>query len=162
MCCKVLAIEALAKPMNVWCPHCAPGRGCKIYESRPAECRTFSCGWLLDTTIPEDWKPDRSKLVIFPEPETRNTLVHVDPGTPDAWRREPYYSGLREKAARDLPSGTTVIVVVNGKATIVLPNEDLYVGVVDPNDKIVLSVTGSTGPNGTQFEAKIVKSALPD
>src|SRR3984957_9612956 len=100
MCCKDHPIEALDKPMNVWCPHCAPGRGCKIYESRPAECRTFSCGWLIDTTIPEDWKPDRSKLVIVPEPETRNTLVHVDAGTPDAWRREPYHSGLREKAAR--------------------------------------------------------------
>ena len=69
---------------------------------------------------------------------------------------------IREKAARDLPSGTTVIVVVNGKATIVLPNEDLYVGVIDPNDKIALSVSASNGPNGTKFEAKIVKSAALD
>lgn len=159
MCCKVLAIEELAKPTNVWCPHCSPGRGCKIYERRPMECRTFSCGWLIDGTIPEEWKPDRSKLVFFPVHETRNVLVHVDPGAPDAWRREPYYSRLRQKAAENLRAGASVVVVVSGKATVILPNEDLYLGVIDADDEIVLSVSEHSGPNGTRLEAKIVKSA---
>jgi hypothetical protein len=35
MCCKVLGITELQKPVGKWCPHCDIGKGCKIYESRP-------------------------------------------------------------------------------------------------------------------------------
>ena len=35
LCCKVMAIEELAKPVGTWCPHCKPGRGCRIYPDRP-------------------------------------------------------------------------------------------------------------------------------
>jgi hypothetical protein len=36
LCCKVMAIEALAKPAGSWCRHCKPGQGCAIYAERPA------------------------------------------------------------------------------------------------------------------------------
>jgi hypothetical protein len=31
LCCKVMAIEMLAKPAGAWCPHCTAKRGCTIY-----------------------------------------------------------------------------------------------------------------------------------
>ena len=31
LCCKVMAIAALKKPMNKWCEFCDKGAGCKIY-----------------------------------------------------------------------------------------------------------------------------------
>ncbi|MGM4958232.1 hypothetical protein ACT4MK_23450 [Bradyrhizobium barranii] len=36
LCCKVMAIEALAKLAGSWCRHCKPGQGCAIYAERPA------------------------------------------------------------------------------------------------------------------------------
>ena len=51
LCCKVMAIEQLAKPASAWCPHCKPGRGCRIYADRPAECRAFSCLWLVNDRL---------------------------------------------------------------------------------------------------------------
>jgi hypothetical protein len=48
MCCKVLGITELQKPVGKWCKHCEIGYGCRIYETRPAECRTFHCAWLVD------------------------------------------------------------------------------------------------------------------
>ena len=58
LCCKVLAITELQKPRGTWCPDCSPGKGCNIYETRPAECRSFMCGWLTDPMLGPEWKPD--------------------------------------------------------------------------------------------------------
>ena len=52
LCCKVMEIKELKKPMNKWCSHCAKGGGCSIYPTRPAECRTFDCLWLKDESLP--------------------------------------------------------------------------------------------------------------
>lgn len=156
LCCKVLGIVALSKPANVWCPHCAPRQGCKIYPDRPAECRTFSCGWLIDTSVPDEWRPDKSKLVIFPDEDPQRILVHVDPGSPEAWRREPYYSVLRRFAAQRLQAGGTVLVVVKGKTTMILPDGEVFLGVVEDGDKVVLNHIQD--PGGVRLEAKVIKS----
>jgi hypothetical protein len=155
LCCKVLAIEELAKPSGAWCPHCTPGSGCKIYDTRPEECRSFSCSWLLDPSFPEAWRPDHSKLVFFPDPDTRNILVHVDPGTPDAWRREPYNSWLRAKAAEGLNIGASVIVGVGRDTTLVLPQGEQFLGVVNTGDEIVL--TKRMEPTGMLLEVKVIR-----
>jgi len=157
MCCKVLGIRELAKPVGAWCPHCAPGRGCKIYESRPSECRTFSCGWLSDPACPEDWRPDRSKLVFCPDSESRNVVVRIDAGSPDAWRREPYHSWLRNKAAQGLSAGTLVIVSVNNNATLILPEGEQFIGLLNAGDQI--EAHRRTGPNGAMLEVKVIRHA---
>src|SRR5262245_197346 len=46
--CKVMAIEALAKPASAWCSHCRPSHGCAIYPERPTECEDFACLWLVN------------------------------------------------------------------------------------------------------------------
>ena len=46
-CCKLPSVDAMRKPMQQWCEQCEIGRGCRIYGTRPDECRTFFCGWVL-------------------------------------------------------------------------------------------------------------------
>jgi hypothetical protein len=53
----------LTKPSGVVCPNCS-GTGCKIYASRPQTCRDFVCEWRRLTLLDEDWRPDRSGVLI--------------------------------------------------------------------------------------------------
>lgn len=57
LCCKVMAIEQLAKPASSWCQHCRPGHGCLSYATRPDECCDFDCLWLIDDRLDQRWKP---------------------------------------------------------------------------------------------------------
>ena len=84
MCCKVMEITELAKPVGKWCPHCDIGKGCKIYSSRPEECRTFMCAWLVDERFSDVWKLDRSKIVITTGQEGNSVEFRCDPDSPTA------------------------------------------------------------------------------
>jgi hypothetical protein len=54
LCCKLIRVDALAKPPGTWCMHCAPGNGgCTIYDSRPTECRSFYCAWMVSPSLGE-------------------------------------------------------------------------------------------------------------
>ena len=85
LCCKVLEIPELGKPINVWCPFCDIGRGCKIYPSRPQSCKKFLCGWLQDPIIPESLRPDQCGVVIEKLPGYSVHLALMDPIRPTAW-----------------------------------------------------------------------------
>ena len=92
LCCKLPSVAELNKPIDRWCQHCKPGKGgCTIYADRPAVCVAFTCGWLTQLTIGDEWFPARCKMILT-ETEDGKIFVHVDPAFPDAWRREPYYS----------------------------------------------------------------------
>lgn len=60
-CCTVFPIWEAGKPGMSACEHSC--RGCAIYESRPSECRMFTCFWLLGMFRERD-RPDRSHLVF--------------------------------------------------------------------------------------------------
>jgi hypothetical protein len=98
LCCKVLGVEGIDKPIGRWCDHCRPGAGgCAIYASRPDDCREFSCGWLADASVGDHWQPTRARMVLQMIGNTSgaNLLVHVDAGHSGAWRRSPYLDDLR-------------------------------------------------------------------
>ena len=137
LCCKVYDVPALEKSAGSWCRHCQPGRGCGIHETRPQHCRSFHCMWMTQTWLGPEWKPDRSKLVLSVDPATHFLLVQVDPGAPGAWRREPYYGQLKSWAAAGIGQGRQVIVFLNKSATVILPDRDVALGVMGPNDRIV-------------------------
>lgn len=63
-CCHTMGVKELNKPINVWCPSCTIGSGCQIYAIRPQSCQDFSCLWLQDEEMPEEYRPDRSKVVL--------------------------------------------------------------------------------------------------
>jgi uncharacterized protein len=75
-----MAVDQIKKPAGQWCKHCSPGKGCKIYDARPQECRTFDCGWLL-SDLPERFRPDRCHVIISVHDEIR---LHGDRYAPDA------------------------------------------------------------------------------
>lgn len=138
LCCKVYDVPPVGKPAGAWCRHCTPGRGCGIWETRPDQCRHFDCLWLTQGWLGPEWKPERAKFVITLEQASRFMLVQVDPGAPKAWRAEPYYSQLRRWAVAAVPEHRLVVVFVNRSATVVLPERDLELGIVGPQDRILV------------------------
>ena len=142
LCCKVYDIPALSKPMGVWCGHCETGKGCKVWETRPDQCRAFNCNWIMMDWLGDDWKPEVSKFVFTIDPTSGFLQFQVDPGSPDAWKREPYYQQLKVWAAEGLSRARGVIVFVNRAATLVLPDGDAQLGELGPQDRI------NIGPGG--------------
>ncbi|HEX5775499.1 MAG TPA: YkgJ family cysteine cluster protein [Caulobacteraceae bacterium] len=116
MCCKVLEIHEIAKARHTMCGHFRKGGGCSIYETRPTACRQFVCAWLTTPDMDASWRPDRSKLMLW---GSGQLMVDVDPAYPDAWKREPYYSKLKQASDRRRP-GAVDVVVRNGREVFVL------------------------------------------
>ena len=86
LCCKLLGVKELSKPAEKWCDFCSKGRGCTIYDNRPASCAEFECGWLLNK-LPIEFRPDRVHMVVTgTSKEIEAHVVHVDPGYPVAYR----------------------------------------------------------------------------
>lgn len=69
LCCKLLPAKELDKPDNTRCQHQKVGVGCRIYASRPASCRFWSCRWLTMADTAELKRPDRSHYVLDPVPD---------------------------------------------------------------------------------------------
>ena len=141
MCCKVYRIPILNKQEGKWCAHCAIGSGCRIYEDRPEQCRSFVCLWLQDVTMPPEWKPEISKMVLSIYPTTGFIYAQVDPGTPFAWRKEPYFSRLKAMAEQLLKDRRHVLVFVNGNATLIMPTGPVPIGPMSPEDGFVVRET---------------------
>jgi hypothetical protein len=122
LCCKLLGVEEIGTPPLGWCPHCDTKKGCAIYQHRPTECRNFYCEYLLDETLGDQWKPSKCKLVVMLEEPANDLVVHVDPSRPDAWRREPFYSQIRQWA-RTAAREQRQVVVWQGDSKIVISPE---------------------------------------
>lgn len=133
MCCKLLGVPELQKPMGVSCPHVINGRGCGIYERRPHPCRAFECLWLM-TDMEDHWKPDRSKMVVAGDETGTLVSIIVDSGDPDAWTRNPFYSDIKAWARRGL---WRIEVLPPGQSWIIFPEEDLLIEGRRPDDLIV-------------------------
>ena len=67
--------ETLQKPANTLCPHCAEGRGCKVYEARPDVCRGFFCGWFFLAELGPEWHPNQSGVVLRSESFDDNAVT---------------------------------------------------------------------------------------
>jgi hypothetical protein len=108
LCCKLVSVYEIEKPAQSWCEHCTIGVGCRIYDMRPADCRTFYCGWLLDPRISDAWEPNKCKMVVKFEP--KRIVIHVDRDRRDQWRKEPYHSQIRAWAQAGMAYQGEVIV----------------------------------------------------
>ena len=143
LCCKTMVIPELAKPKDSWCPNFVRGSGCAIYADRPKSCRDFTCYWLLDPGMGPEWKPDRCKMVLDARQDW--LVVHVDPAAQSPWRQEPYFSYLVEMSARNIARGARVLVMERGRTIIILPDGDVDLGVVTPQDRIVVNKVMTQG-----------------
>jgi hypothetical protein len=151
LCCKVLKIAELDKPQNVWCPNCKQGVGCLIYSDRPRECRSFACGWLTDFGLGEEWRPSHSKIVLVSELDGKRIAAYVDPQRPDAWKKEPYYSKLKQWAVLAVPHGGQVVASVGRRIYMVFPDRDVDLG-IGADDEVLVTSERMTA-RGLQLEA---------
>jgi hypothetical protein len=145
LCCKLLGIAEIDKPRGELCGNCDVGRGCRVYASRPAECRDFYCAYLTHSAMGEHWFPDRCGMVVAPEFDGARIVIHVDAGHPDAWREQPYYADIKRWAAfaaRDLGQ---VVVSIGDRSIVILPEEDVDLGIVADGECIVVGEAVESG-----------------
>jgi len=154
MCCKIMGIPEIDKAPWQWCKHCDIGVGCKIYDERPSVCRSFYCRYLLHETLGEHWKPSVSKMLLTFDRAARNLAIRLDPARPHAWRKEPYYSEIKNWAAVAWHDNGQVIVWQGNVAIAVLPDQEKNLGPVR-DDQAIMTVK-LPGPAGLEFDAKIV------
>jgi len=67
-CCVVLSIKDpnLKKPADQACSHMIEKGGCDIYSERPSVCQNWYCAWRFMAQLGEEWRPDRSGILLRP------------------------------------------------------------------------------------------------
>ncbi len=130
MCCKLMGVEALAKPPHAWCGHFRKGAGCAIYADRPKACADYACYWLQAKHLGPEWRPDRARFVLHREDGGQRLVVEVDPARPDAWRKPPFYGTLRAWAEQGAAKGLSLNVIVGERAWELRPEGDVDLGVI--------------------------------
>lgn len=138
MCCKVMAIDEIAKPIGTWCWHVRKGNGCAIYADRPPSCVAFGCGYLHWFETGEHWFPARAKMVIEIE-DTGRLLIRVDGSTPNVWRAQPYYDDIKRWAWMAHAHGQQTAVLIGRRMIMILPEHDIDVGIVAEDEAVVAS-----------------------
>jgi hypothetical protein len=154
LCCKLVPVTALAKPRGTWCAHCAIGRGCGIYAERPPECRDFHCGYLRDATLDAQWQPERCKMVVAIASDSSRLVVHVDPGRPDAWRRDPFFSRIKQWSVAAMKLRRLVLVCQGPNVIVVFPDREKNLGAVR-EDQFIYTVETRTA-QGTVLDAVVI------
>lgn len=154
MCCKLLSIEALNKPRLQWCTHCDIGAGCKIYQERPTECRAFTCGYLAEAGIGEHWKPTKSKMVISRATHANRIVVYVDADRSDAWRKEPYYTDLKNWSRATAQNQGQLLVSQGRDMIVVTPDGETNLGPIK-NDQVIIA-RRRRGAGDTGFDHIVV------
>ena len=154
MCCKLLKIEELKKPKSQWCVHCDIGSGCKIYDERPSECRTFNCGFLTEAHIGDHWKPTKSKMVVALATTGDRITVFVDADRPAAWRKEPYYSDLKRWSRAIAQNQGRVVVSQGANVIAVTPDGETNLGSVK-DDQLIIA-RRKRGAGGSEIEHIVV------
>ena len=97
-------------------------RGAPSMTQLPDQCRLFFCLWMTDGAMPAEWRPDRARFVLSVYPSNGFVYGQVDPGSPAAWRRAPYYDRLRAMAKALLDERRHLIMFVGDEATLVMPD----------------------------------------
>jgi len=83
VCCEYMPIstKGLIKPAQTLCPHVIVNRGCSIYDTRPNVCRTWHCLWRRDAAMPDELRPDKSRmifsLIVHDEERSLFERVHI-------------------------------------------------------------------------------------
>lgn len=159
LCCKLMGVEALEKKPGDWCGHFLKGKGgCGVYQDRPGACRSFTCMWLTSTRLDDAWKPNKAHFVMYTDQGGRRLTIVVDPADPGAWRREPYYRRIKAMSVRS-EEGFELVVGVGDRRYVIFPHEDVDLGIVDPDHKIV---SGFAKVEGELTPYAMVLSDVPE
>jgi hypothetical protein len=143
-CCKVMQIDELRKPPGAWCPNCAVGSGCRIYDSRPGECREFACLWLGAPELPDALRPDKTKVVLTMQDPGPGMVALCDIANPMAWRKEPVYSLLKRYATDGWGTARKALARAGDRLWLITPREDVDLGELAPG----ATYSHAIGPDG--------------
>ena len=119
LCCSLLGIVELKKPVFKICKHCVIGKGCKIYEVKPQTCTEFLCDYRTSAEVPEYWNPKVCGMVLHSE----NNMLSVicSSGSKHRWKQEPYWSYIKRVAAvLHARYGAHVRIVRKGEPVLVI------------------------------------------
>jgi hypothetical protein len=155
LCCKIFRIAEVESAPGEWCKNCAPGKGCMIHAVRPAVCHNYFCSWMFQPGLGPEWKPEKSKIILNVELNGQRLAAHIDPGSPGAWRRSPYYESLKRWSADALMKQQQVSVWIGQHCIVILPDKDIDLGLIAA-DEMVVSTTKMT-PHGAVHGAEKMK-----
>ena len=118
VCCVVPNVDTpeFSKLPGVPCPHLCSAGGCSIHASRFPVCRAYHCGWRYLGSLGEEWRPDKSGVLIdfqsdglpahYPKrPGIRLTLVD---------RERPLAPAFYDYVARLIAADVPVVLAVRG------------------------------------------------
>jgi len=160
LCCKVVRIPEVDNTAGTWCRHARPGKGCAIHAARPFICRAAYCEWMVSAGLGPEWKPETAKFVLYRSQEGKRLSAHHDPGFPNAWRRAPYYETFKRwavEAAWQMPSPHMVDAMVGDTTTVILPDGEVDLGVVGPDEQVRIQRTFTA--TGVKVRVEKVKRA---
>ncbi|HWU55658.1 MAG TPA: hypothetical protein VN175_09165 [Rhizomicrobium sp.] len=144
VCCTELKIDTpqLRKPAGTPCRHlCAAG--CGIYATRPLVCQQFLCGWRLFAELTDDWRPDRSGVLVM-----RKAPAELPPG----YQSAPYgvelaitggeqavtRAGFAEYAASLLVKNVPVFLSASSPSTLLNEHVEPDIGLPALRQKLLL------------------------
>ena len=101
LCCSLLGIVELKKPVFTICKHCIIGKGCKIYEVRPRTCAVFYCSYRISADLPEYWNPKICGMVLHRDANSGTDIISIicSNSAKHRWKQEPYWNDIKQIAA---------------------------------------------------------------
>jgi uncharacterized protein len=101
LCCSLLGIVELKKPVFTICKHCVIGKGCKIYEARPQTCAGFFCSYRMSADLPEYWNPKICGMALTRQIMGQADILSVmcSNSAKHRWKQEPYWNDIKRIAA---------------------------------------------------------------
>jgi len=132
ICCRALQIDEpeLQKHAAVVCPNCVSG-GCGIYQTRPKVCREFYCGWRAMEWLDDEWRPDKSGVLIVglsdevPEAYRNKSGVQLVIGYPKAIYKKDFAITVAKWVANRVPVFLAIPVPVGFQPRAVFLNPKL-------------------------------------
>ena len=112
---------------------------------------------MLESGLSPEWQPSIPKMMLYYE--GARLCVRVDPPHADAWRREPYYSQLRECSRNALESQQQVVVYIRKRTIVVLPDKDVDLGDLEVGNQIWFGAQKT--PRGKTWYAAKVPAGVP-
>ncbi len=123
LCCSLLGIVELQKPVFTICKHCVIGKCCKIYEVKPQECTDFLCYYRISPEVAEYWNPKVCGMVLHREVTGGIDMISVmcSSGAKHRWKQEPYWSDIKQMAAAaHVGYGGYVRIIRKGKPVLII------------------------------------------
>jgi hypothetical protein len=108
---------------------------------------------MQDESFGPDWKPEKSKFVVYMQANAPNLQIAVDPSFPNAWMRPPYHARIKKWAADGGAQGRFVFVRIGMRLIALLPDREVDLGRVEPSDDIVVS--RQPGPAGFVYAVEV-------